>query len=77
MWFNNTAIFNIFSVDNCCIINGIRKSDFINLSNVDLRKSGALWNIKTLFIMNKKMNNEIITVNDIEIEKSKLHHRKN
>ena len=27
--------------------------------------------------MNKKMNNEIITVNDIEIEKSKLHHRKN
>ena len=48
---NDIAILSMLGVGYCCIINGIRKSEAVDLlQNVDLSgKSGTLWNIIFLY----------------------------
>ena len=67
---SDIAILNIECCDYCSIISLISKNEAINLmENADLnKKKGNVVNIKNLFSYTK-MGKEILTFDDIEIEK--------
>ena len=74
---SNIAVLNIKGSDYCYIISGISKNEATNLKqNTDLTKKGrTLWKIKNLFPY-VKMDKEILTFGNIEIEKNTFYRYK-
>ena len=75
---SHIAILNIKTFGYCCIISGISKNEAISLMQIaDLtEKIGTLQNIKKLLSC-IKMGKEILTFEDIDIEKNKFYRHKN
>ena len=69
----NIAILKINNADYLCVITGISKSEVVHLlQKADFKEK----RIKNLFLY-IKMDREILTFVDIEIEIHKFHHYKN
>ena len=74
---DDIAILNIFGVDNRCSIDGISKSKFINLlQNAEFTEKREYYETKKKIIITYKMDKEIITFGDTEVEKHKFHQHK-
>ena len=78
---NGIAIFNIWSVNYCCIIKIVSNTKAVNLlQNDDLSKNSETLKNKNLKMGTKyhiKMGKKIIKFGDVELEKQKFHCHKN
>ena len=74
---SDSAILTINGSNYCCNINWISKSEAVNLlQRAYLTKKVEHYKSNFFFIVYKKMDEEIITFDDIETEKHKSHRYK-